>query len=273
MKSPRGIERLDVGEVCLGPYPPAGFTLLPGADFGNGDFYGMHWPLGRENQEPIVCETMHDEWGIAPVFADVAGFADWLEANDGEPGDLPVPDDAFAPALFEQARAHFAAGRVEEAIEAARRACQSLPDVSEYQTLLARALQRAGRHEEAVRAALAAFHSPWSFGRPGEPVLRLLRSARVGFDDPVLRRAGDLTLVFGGTKLNPEYDRLRACIDEYLEAGQALEGLCLLQNFAYVMGGETVSFQQRYGFALEAWRTDFSRLCGEHLGDTRTALD
>ena len=262
-----------MGEVCGGPYPPAGFTLLQEVDFGNGDHYGLHWPLGRENEAPVVCETMHDEWGIAPVFADVDAFARWLDECDGEPGERPPHDDAFAPAHFERARTHFAAGRLDEAIDAVEHACRSVPDVAEYWSLLARAQQRAGRNEEAVRAGLAAFHCPWSFGRPGEPVLRLLRGARVGFDDPVLRRANELTLVFGGTKQNPEYDRLRACIDEYFAAGQGLEALRLLQNFAYVMSGETVSFQQRYGFSLEAWRADFPRLCGEHLGDARTTLD
>src|ERR1700733_3825903 len=46
------------------PYPPLGFYSIAEHELGNGDCFGLYWPIGREDHEPIVAETFHDEWSI-----------------------------------------------------------------------------------------------------------------------------------------------------------------------------------------------------------------
>ncbi|MCV5792002.1 tetratricopeptide repeat-containing protein, partial [Escherichia coli] len=41
--------------ICPGPFPPNGFTVLTDAAYGNGDCFGLYWPIGQEHKLPIVC--------------------------------------------------------------------------------------------------------------------------------------------------------------------------------------------------------------------------
>jgi hypothetical protein len=56
------------------PYPPLGFTPFYEGALGNGDTFGLYWPIGREAAEPIVVETWHDEWRIQPHFSSRTAF-------------------------------------------------------------------------------------------------------------------------------------------------------------------------------------------------------
>jgi hypothetical protein len=56
------------------PYPPLGFTSFYEGALGNGDTFGLYWPIGREAAEPIVVETWHDEWHIQPHFSSRTAF-------------------------------------------------------------------------------------------------------------------------------------------------------------------------------------------------------
>ncbi|STJ22886.1 TPR-like repeats-containing protein [Escherichia coli] len=71
--------------ICPGPFPPNGFTVLTDAAYGNGDCFGLYWPIGQEHKLPIVCETYHDEWRIVPAFSSIKKFEEWLEVNDDDP--------------------------------------------------------------------------------------------------------------------------------------------------------------------------------------------
>ncbi|MFL4290230.1 hypothetical protein P9364_21430, partial [Escherichia coli] len=86
--------------ICPGPFPPNGFTVLTDAAYGNGDCFGLYWPIGQEHKLPIVCETYHDEWRIVPAFSSIKKFEEWLEVNDGNDSNLLIvfyvqimPDD------------------------------------------------------------------------------------------------------------------------------------------------------------------------------------
>ena len=48
-------------DVARGPYPPQGFVSIAEGALGNGDCFGLYWPLGREGDAPFVCEMFHDE--------------------------------------------------------------------------------------------------------------------------------------------------------------------------------------------------------------------
>ena len=76
MKQPPEFDRLSVmnwepSQDRLWVYPPIGFCKVQNGEWGNGDFYGLYWPYGREGREPIVCEMVHEEFNQIPVQAQV----------------------------------------------------------------------------------------------------------------------------------------------------------------------------------------------------------
>ncbi|MDO8254979.1 hypothetical protein [Shewanella algae] len=87
-------------EQPMGPYPSLGFLPLFDAELGNGDYFGLYWPLGRETEAPIVCDMWHDEAKLVPAFSGAGKFVAWLEANDWERGDEEPQDADFAPRRF-----------------------------------------------------------------------------------------------------------------------------------------------------------------------------
>ena len=55
MKVPEGMEELSLAEDGIGAggaYPPLGFKPFLEAELGNGDYFGLYWPYGREDREP-----------------------------------------------------------------------------------------------------------------------------------------------------------------------------------------------------------------------------
>jgi tetratricopeptide (TPR) repeat protein len=274
MRKPEGMDKLSVApnEIALGPYPSMGFLPVWNAELGNGDYYGLYWPLGREAREPVICDMLHDEWRLQPAFSSVPKFWEWLEKNDHERGEVEVDDQGFAPACFRRGKELLAQGQVEGAVAELRNACASFPEVGEYWFTLAGQLRRVGQTDESLGAVLNAFRANWVFGRPAEGVLRMLQGAARGSviaNDPLVQRAAKLTMKFGGEKENSNYAILRECVQAYFEAGQPLHALQLHQNHAYMMTSETVSFQERQGFVRSAWQAEFSVLCEKHLGDSR----
>lgn len=258
-----------------GPYPPSGFLAVMDAELGNGDCFGIYWPLGREGDEPVICDTAHDSWAMIPCFANATTFADWLEANDYDRGDCDYQDSEFAPAYFEQGKSLIAKGAVEEAIAALENACAMFSEIAEYWFTLAGQLRRIGRQTDAIRAAIRAYTANWAFGRPAEGVLRMIQSGQNVPElaqDPLVKRSKLLTTRFGGEKENSNYGLLRECAREYLANGDRISGLMLEQNFALMMQGETTSFQERNGFVLKDWQSQFAKLCEEYLGNSRRAM-
>jgi tetratricopeptide (TPR) repeat protein len=276
VKAPLGIDQLSlIGDIAPGPYPPSGFAPVHDAELGNGDYFGLYWPLGGETEEPIVCDMAHDSWSMIPCFPSASTFVAWLEENDYQRGDLPWLDAGFAPAHYEHGKEHVAAGRVTEAIAAFERACALFPESADYWFALAGQLRRSGNQTEAVTAALRAYTANWTFGRPADGVLRLIQSGEklpALANDPIVKRSAQLTNRFGGEKDNANYALLQAAVAEYLDRGEPKTALLVEQNIALMLSGETVSFQERSGFVLEAWRTQFARHCAEHLGDSRNSI-
>ena len=50
-------------------YPPVGF--FPFYDIGNGDEYGFYWPIGKEEEAPLVASMSHDAVSLIPEYSTV----------------------------------------------------------------------------------------------------------------------------------------------------------------------------------------------------------
>lgn len=235
------------------PYPPLGFHPFFEAELGNGDTFGLYWPIGRESIEPIVVETWHDEWRVQPSFSRLSEFLLALSASDDEYVETPsLSDDPLSPrANYEAARLKLQAQEFDIATNFLETAISVLPEYTDALSLLHAQYVRTGRSEEAVRVAIQAIISPPSFG--GRPIsaLRWLKSQAVlhtEIDDPIWRATKQLKLTYGGAKENSDYPILHAAINEYIARGDFVSASTLMQTYAELISSETVSFQERYGF-------------------------
>ncbi|MGK5071455.1 tetratricopeptide repeat protein [Janthinobacterium sp. ZB1P44] len=238
-------------------YPPLGFTPFAEGALGNGDTFGLYWPIGREAAEPIVVETWHDEWRLQPHFSSLAAFLSAYATAEDEYVAMPslAEDPASPRAAFLEAKELIAQRKPDAAIALLEAALAIVPEYTDALTLLHGQYVRAGRIDDAVKVAIQAIISPPSFGGPPFKALQWLRTQPVpdGEPDPIWRACGQLSFNFGGSKENADYPVLLAAIDTYLEQGKHLSASTLMQTYAELMSAETVSFQERYAFAPAAF--------------------
>jgi tetratricopeptide (TPR) repeat protein len=274
MKTPKSITKVSVAEgmIPAGPYPPLGFVPLWEAELGNGDYYGLFWPLGKEESDPVVCDMSHDDWSLLLAFSSLDKFIEWLDANDWERGEKEIKDYDFAPRYFIEGKSCLSKNDIDGAIGHFQKACKSFSEMSDYWFSLSSQLRRVKRLDEAIIACINAFNSNWVFGMPAEGVLRMLKSAikmEAFKDEPLIRIVTDVTMKFGGTKENHQYNLFTECAEEYFKNGKPIEGLKLMQNYAFMMSMETSAFQERYEFNLADWQKQYLDLCQKHLGTDR----
>ena len=238
-------------------YPPLGFTPFSEGALGNGDTFGLYWPIGREAGEPIVVETWHDEWRIQPHFSSLAAFLQaYAAAEDEYVGTPSLADDPASPrAAFLEARELIAQRNPAAAIALLEAALAIVPEYTDALVLLHGQYVRAGRIDAAVKVAIQAIISPPSFGSPPLKALQWLRTQTVpeGEPDPIWRACKQLSFHFGGSMENADYPVLHAAIESYLAHGNYLCASTLMQTYAELMSAETVSFQERYAFEPAAF--------------------
>ena len=274
MKTPIGIEKVSLSpeDASLGPYPSLGFVPIYDAELGNGDYYGLYWPLGKENNDPFVCDMLHDEGRLEVSFSSLGKFIEWLDLNDWERGEEEVEDPESPSVMFNKAKSFYSGSDVQPAIELLTLACSNFPEISEYWYALSSQLRRVGNIEKSAKAALKALNSNWVFGIPSQGTIQSLKSPQfieVLDQDPIIQRISELSFGFGGVKENSNYPIMKECIQEYFSSEKFVDGLMLLQNYGYAMYSETVAFQERYNFDLSDWQKELSELCLKYLGSCR----
>lgn len=259
VKLPERIDQItpDWNSMDRVPYPPLGFLSFGENSLGNGDCFGLYWPFGREHEEPLVAETLHDECGISPAFSSLdrflmatGGSEEWVE----EP---TIEKDPGSPAAcFNAAREMLRRNEVEQAVAHLLIATSTLPEFGEAQWILARQMFRLRRTTDAFAAVRAAILSPPCFGGASAEALGWLNRQNgcpdEFADDPLWQRKNELHFEFGGAKENQDYAVLRVLADEYASAGQGVLAMLILQTYGELMFQETESFQDRYGFSEES---------------------
>lgn len=259
------------------PFPPLGFLPFSEGEFGNGDTFGLYWPIGREEEEPLVAETWHDEWRVQPTYSSLQHFLLAFEqAEDETPAPLELSEDPRSPRqCFFEAQKLTSAGDLEGARVLLERSVEVLPEFTDALSALWSLYVRTGRADLAGEIAIRAVISPPSFGlRPFKP-LRWLRSARVPpelRDDPLWKRREAVTLEFGGTKHNENYPLLLEAIEEYLAQQRYERALTLMQTYGEFMSSETTAFQERYGFDRASFVARQVELSAKLPGGPRNAF-
>lgn len=263
------------------PYPPLGFCPIAEHQLGNGDTFGLYWPIGHEDHDPIVVETYHDEWSIEPHFSSLERFLAAAERNDdGYDDDSVVESPTFdedpqsPAACLRTARDHLKSQSFEAAVQSLQTAVSVLPEYTDAQALLCSQYRRVGKNDAAIKAAIQTIISPPCFGAPSVQIAKWLsRQSSCPPEieaDPIWINRKRLTLKFGGVKENDEYKILREAIDQYLDDSVFVAGMTLMQTYAHLMYAETVSFQERYGFNAKEFVSWQREIAASRYGKSRT---
>jgi tetratricopeptide (TPR) repeat protein len=251
-----------IGELSTwsgGPFPPSGFAAFEDHALGNGDTFGLYWPIGHEDREPLVVEAVLVAGSLVPAFSSLDRFlklaADVDEAEHVEWPDLEA--DARAPhACLQAARAALAEKDFATAMKLLQRALDMLPEYAAALSLLSFQHLRRGDQAEACRLAVRAVRAPPSFAGEvdvGRSWSWLARQAEGPDDlagDPIwIGRAALASPPRGGAKADPTYEAMAEAIAAYEAEDQVVAALNLLQAYGEYMWRETVAFQARYGFS------------------------
>ena len=271
-------------------FPPPGFSPnLTLFEVGNGDVTGFYWPIGNENNEPLLCDTYHDESSLQPQASSLEGLVR-LKVAEGycEPGDddyqtaqelaeqlgfdLPSPNedaqlppdlwlslDANSPAALKSAAAQaIKAGELEVAAAHLEHALQALPEYTEALFMLGNLYRRQKKLPEAARKMVEVLSAPLCFGTDREKALQALKRLHDEDhpelqSDPLWSQRQQLTLATG-VKRNDDFNIYEEAIVEYLRQGQGVLAVRLRVLIGELMWGETISFRERYGYTMEKHR-------------------
>ena len=289
MRLPEGFLLADpVPEQFQAAYQPLGFCPVFRWQFGDGDTFGLYWPVGLEDREPIVAECWHDEASLHPRYSSLDRFLNArLEPLDPE---APVDEERRQPArnvsleedprsptaCLNGAREALRAQNVSQAVSLLEIAVEVLPEYTAAQMLLSAQYRRIGRHDDAVRSAIQALISPPCLGSPPTQLASWLSRLSAGPDDvqedPIWKNRSRLTWKFGGVKHNDNYDVMLAAIQEYLNASAFVPAMTLMQTYQELMRRETISFQERYGFEVEKFREWQQDVAANQYGRSRVLI-
>ncbi len=253
------------------PHSPLGFHAFQEYGLGNGDYFGVYWPIGHEEKDPIVCETIHDDGLIVPFFSNLRTFLeasnqddDWFEACP------TLEDDPLSPwALLNAARALQEPETLKQAVKLLEQAVTILPEYAEAQRMLSNLYFRMGDYEKSFEASLQGFISSPSFGG-GHNWEKLSKyTQHFSFSDaqlniPIIKNGLDDELTFDayGKKENNDYIIFKDTIKYFEEIGDFVRASTFAQTYAEHMNSQNIDFQQRYGFDLEnhiQWQRELAK--------------
>ncbi|SFW39317.1 hypothetical protein [Cellulophaga fucicola] len=263
MKLPKRIKEVSIDtEIQVGVYPPNGFLQFYEAGLGNGDYFGLYWEFGKENEEPIVCEMIHDEGIIKPSFSSLDKFLEWYTLNDFDYGDEEIDDEKLVYNYLEKGNQCLQQNNVEKAIEFYKASTESFGELSENWFKLASQYKRIGNELDFQKSIINAVISNWAIDFPSQNAVRMLKNLTPVAelkDHPLLRNREKIDFNFGGQKENKNYEVIKAIFTELYELGDHNRALLLEQNYALMMYWETSSFQERNNFDIKEWRNQFSQ--------------
>lgn len=260
-------------------YPPSGFIPFNEYALGNGDYFGLYWPVGREIDDPLVVETWHDSGEISPCYSNLAAFLAHCQRteNANRPVDAMLSTDPLSPlALYHAGKHEIHEGNVDTAISLLEQAISILPEYGAALTALCGQYRRKGHRASAIRTAHAAIITPPSFGGMQAQIVQWFQHQHECpeemHNDPLWINRTQLSTKFGGLKENETYHIFQEAIAWYASIGLGWNAIVLHMAYGELMLRETVSFHERYRFDCQSHHEALSQLIIE-LGYQQRTLD
>lgn len=260
LKIPNRINEVSIikDQIPTGSYPPIGFIPFFEGELGNGDYFGLYWPIGKEMNDPLVCDMIHDEARMAPRYSSLSVFLNLFNRiNENEDNSLfstpSLQEDNASPlANYAVGINNSKIGNLDVAIKHLEKAVDTLPEYSFAWMSLSQLYRRVQQFDKYVSALFSTATSLWSFGFPDDKLFESIKRIRDLPEslsrDPFLLRRDKFGFKYGGAKTNDDYDLYKECISEYYSMGQYLNGLKMQINYGFLMSSETLSFKERYEF-------------------------
>lgn len=269
MKIPEKINEVSINsEIEVGVYPPNGFLQFDEANLGNGDYFGLYWEFGKEHQEPIICEMIHDDGIIIPKFSNLNKFLEWYELNNFDWGEKQVNDENFALNLLKKGNEQLKQNNPEKAIELYKQSTTNFGELSENWFKLASQQKRIGNELEFQKSIINSILSNWAIEFPSQNAVRMIKTLKPVEElknHPLIKTRENFEFNFGGKKENNDYLIIKEIIAGLNEIGETNRALLLEQNYALMMYWETSSFQERYNFNIDEWRNNFALKTKERI--------
>jgi len=267
-------------------FPPYGFHPFYDHELGNGDYFGLYWPVGREQSQPLVAEMQHDNKQIVPFYSSLERFlfhcslGDYSETegegcweDDPRPAPPSIYSDPLSPfALYHQAKELLKKNLPEKAVESLEKALSIVPEYTDAANLLYSQYARLGKMIPAMETAMNALISPPSLGIKDIQTLRWLQKQPSCppeyVEDPIWKNREKIVFTYGGKKENADYPIYQEAIAYYRQSGNTWKAIVLSITVGELMACETVAFRGRYAFTptahLTALKDLFKNLQGSH---------
>jgi hypothetical protein len=177
MKLPAEIKEINIyADKNVGAYPPNGFIEFGEGALGNGDCFGLYWELGKEDQEPMICEMQHEEGTIVPSFSSLKKFLEWYELNDQDWGEEEVDDENFMFNYLNKGNEFLKQNKPELAIEQFKLSIENFGESSETWFKLAGQQKRVGNELEFQKSIINSILSNWAVEFPSQNSIRFLKT-------------------------------------------------------------------------------------------------
>ena len=236
-------------------YPPPSFWSIQKHQLGNGDSFGLYWPVGRENEEPIILEMWHDSMEMIPQFSSLDKF---LEGSNL----LPDTDDFLEPnlevdekspvLLVKEAKTLMEKASFQKAIECLTIALDVLPEYTEALSMIAMLYRRLQNNALALEYAIRAFRCPKSFGIVNPSLWPWFQKMDMAPEsvlaDPFWKHRTELTWRFGKNEDFRNYEVLQTILDDYLENKQVVEWFLTSLTYTEYIVREDPKFKKKFMF-------------------------
>lgn len=265
MKQPDNIDKVTIVNVQdFSIFPPIGFTEIEEGNNGAGDNYGLYWALGIEEEEPIVCQKLHEEFLLVPEFSNLDSFLAWYgNQQEKDSAFVNLSKKRFFLDLYNKAKVLTRNGKTVEAIQILEESTALFTEYSDSWTLLADNYYKNSEIEKAEFASINSVISNYVFGLPSKKAIEQFdRIDPLGKykDHPLVKRKDGL--ISGGSYSSPftvDYDGILVAVTEFKELGDHRSALILAQNYGYLMSLENSEIKKRYNFNRTQWADAFSK--------------
>lgn len=232
MKLPHDFQLINlVPDLEPGVYP-LNFAPFEEGNNGAGDYYGLYWPLGQEQQEPFICGYEHDYDSLTAEYRNLTEF---LADQRATPS---LGDESFFVNPYLKAKLLARKGLLHEAIAKLQVSISLFGEYAASWSLLAQLLQR-NQQPGAADAGRQAMLANWSFGIPGFACFELFRKLPVPVEfteDPLFRyRESLFELSSPSASLQVNFPELWRVIEDYKSQQDSLAATQLLRNYGYLL--------------------------------------
>lgn len=284
--------KVSANKFIKNTYPPIGFLPWSILEVGNGDVYGFYWPIGKDNEPPLVSTTYHDSHYLSIFASSIQNAIKilWLrfdfdqesddsilyedlkelatlfkvdlsecsEINRDSNIDMLKIDDKAPEILLGATKEYITKNMLLEAEACLLRAVSIVPEYTVALFELCKLYRRLKNENKAIEYMRLTSISPISFGnimyrQQCLTWLKSLKKEKISeINDPLLSKIDELSFNIY-EKFNNDFALYDSIIEKYFEMGEYRKAISLRILTGELMHIETTAFQERYSWSYESF--------------------